>query len=148
MESGEIFKLLMDASKTTQAVYLNNFWATMGAYLVAFGWLLTSIEARNFLQNNNAIRVISKITVILIFIVHVSVLFNAWYESVGFIQQMEGLKLKVDNISINSLARLHEIPVYWPFISSVINGAIVFLLAKQIDSLRVIPNDGITRQSR
>jgi hypothetical protein len=47
----EALKILMDASKSLKTIYLNNFWTTMGAYLIAAGWLLTSKEARSFLKN-------------------------------------------------------------------------------------------------
>jgi len=131
----EVLKILIEASKSVQSVYLNNFWTTMGSYLVAFGWLLTSKEAREYLSLNKKLLMTSIVISIGVFYVHCAVLVSAYYESVELAEQIYGLNLGEANTHTARLSQLYEIPWYWPLVSGCINGAVAILLLGKLEVL-------------
>lgn len=130
----EILKILIDASKHVQSVYINNVWATMGSYLVALGWLLTSSEARNYLISNKSLLRNSVIVTIGIFIIHALILIGEHLESQRLMHEMQNLNA-IPEEQLQELAKLYRIPWFWPAISLTINGAIVALLVQKLFQL-------------
>jgi hypothetical protein len=130
----EILKILIDASKHVQSVYINNVWATMGSYLVALGWLLTSSEARNHFSSNKTLLRNSIIVTIGIFLIHILVLIEGHLESQYLMDEIQNLN-KIPEKQLQNLAKLYSIPWFWPAISLTINGAIVALLVQKLFQL-------------
>ena len=132
----EAFKLTAQAAKHIQSAYINNVWTTMGSYLVGFGWLLTSVEARNYLIKHQ--RLLDNIikVVLCIFAVHGFVLIDACINSYKLLNAVTVTGLQVDSEHIKTIVALYSIPLHWPMISLLINGSIVFLLTQKLKQLQ------------
>jgi hypothetical protein len=134
----EAFKLIMEAAKHIQSVYINNVWTTMGSYLVAFGWLLTSVEARSYLEGHRLL--LSNIIKVVLgtFIIHASVLISASYDSYVLLKDISVACLNMSSERSDVLVKSYSIPLYWPVVSLLINGLIVFLLIQKLRQLQVV----------
>jgi len=132
----ETLKIMIEASKHIQSVYINNVWTTMGAFLVAFGWLLTSAEARKYIKEHRSLLSYSKTIVVSLFIIHAVVLGKSWCDSYLLITEMEKVAKLIDPPPNDILITLYEIPWYWPVSSLIINGFIATLLLKKLQLLK------------
>ena len=131
----EILKIVLDAAKHVQSVYINNVWATMGSYLVAFGWLLTSKEARGYLIKHKKLLRSSALVSVGIFVIHALVLISAFLESNALIEQITNIQIPTQSTSTENIASLYAIPWYWPVVSLIINGSIAALLFQKLWTL-------------
>jgi hypothetical protein len=133
----EAFKLTIEAAKHIQSVYINNVWTTMGSYLVGFGWLLTSVEARSYLEKHQ--KLLSNIikVVLCIYVIHALVLIDACINSYKLLDGITVEKLTATTNHIKTIVNLYSIPLYWPVVSLFINGSIVFLLTQKLKQLKV-----------
>ncbi len=134
----EAFKLTIEAAKHIQSVYINNVWTTMGSYLVGFGWLLTSVEARSYLEQHQTLLLNIIKVVLVIFVIHGLVLIGACYNSYQLLNDISVTCLKISPVRLKTIIDSYSIPLYWPMISLFINGSIVFLLTQKLMQLRRI----------
>lgn len=134
----DVAKALIETAKHVQSVYINNVWTTMGALLVALGWLLTSKEAREHLSNNKELCIYSIVVTSLIFVIHAAVLIQASYES----YEISGWFARCEKYMV--VISVYQIPWYWPVLSLTINGLIAWLLLHTLFTLR---SAGLHKQS-
>ena len=134
----EAFKLTIEAAKHIQSVYINNVWTTRGSYLVGFGWLLTSVEARSYLEQHQTLLLNIIKVVLVIFVIHGLVLIGTCYNSYQLLNDISVTCLNISPGRLKTIIDSYSIPFYWPIISLFINGSIVFLLTQKLMQLRKI----------
>lgn len=132
----ELLKLLVEALKSVQADYLHNFWATMGAYLLAAGWLFTSKEARAFLKGHDTLMKLAQAVIAGIYVIHIAVLFAAHKESSSLTQLISTLDIFTPKVSATAISAPYQIQWYWPLVSALINGLLAGLIVAQIRAIR------------
>ncbi len=133
--SPEQFTILLDSLRGIFANYMNTVWTTMGLFVIAIGWMITSGDARQFYKEHPRIRASSLAALGIILLMHLSILFSLAEKSrecAALLSKqaaaIEGIKTyAIDIVTINW---------YYPVGSGFINTALAGLTAAIIYSCK------------
>ena len=131
----ELFKLVIDTSKSYRQAYLHNFWATLGFLILAIGWFVTlsKSELKDTLISDVEFRD-AIIVVVILLLIHVGVLIYTCWQSNKLFEMFKALNID-SNLQDEEKNRLfYNIPILWIIVDVAVNtillGILVFILSK------------------
>ena len=141
----ETIKILIEAAKNLKAAYSHDVWSTLGAYVIAIGWLLTSQDAREYLsQKAYAIPAVMALACAT-FGLHWLNLIDKWLSAKALAGEIAAIcpTLQLNSEPLNStqltlcaqLSKLYLIPMEWPIFSTLLNGLVLTILLIFLKSL-------------
>jgi hypothetical protein len=77
----EIFDLLLNVLKDNKSVHLNIIWSTMGFQIAALGWLLTSTDARAYLEKHRKLVLLFLFVIVTLWVAHIGMIYGTFKES-------------------------------------------------------------------
>ena len=125
-----LVKETIEAMKIHRSEYLDTIWKTLGALMVAIGWIISSDKALALFNTNQNVRIGASIIIFLMAISHFSSLFDSYKKSK---RTKDSLGKDIDALLL-SLTDSYVIPKYYPFAGSFINGLLYLTLIGLINS--------------
>lgn len=93
MDAGDLIVL----QKAVFDGYIKNVWQTLGMFLVAIGWVVTSDKARTFLEGQRFVRLVCISAAFSILVIHICVLFGSYDKSERLYIHIKNTKIWVDS---------------------------------------------------
>lgn len=75
------FGLLLECLKKNLEIHLHIIWGTLALQIAAIGWFLSSEAARTFIAEQNGIRAVGMVAIIVIAIIHFCLLYGTYRAS-------------------------------------------------------------------
>lgn len=138
LDMGEAFKateecvIALEAMKDIKAEYMNTVYTTLGSIVIAIGWILTSLESRNFIAKHERIRSIMLAAILFFCIFHFKNLLQ-------IAERARNLNLALDNLCHNipfALSDIYVIKDWWPWASITFNGVMFLGLLSMILTIK------------
>ena len=125
----ELFSILFDATKESYQSFIHTVWTALGAVMVAIGWILTSRDARQFISSNENLKLTLIIIVLIFLVVHISVIIWHKLKSNSILDMLSRTDFSKSIKPDENVLELYSIPGIWVITTSVMNGALILVLA-------------------
>ena len=125
----ELFSILFDATKENYQSFIHTVWTALGAVMVAIGWILTSRDARQFISSNENLKLTLIIIVLIFLVVHISVIIWHKLKSNSILDMLSRTDFSKSIKPDENVLELYSIPGIWVITTSVMDGALILVLA-------------------
>ncbi len=86
------FNIALESLQHVYSTYLHNFWSTLGAALLFMGWILTSNNAREIIDENLIYLIVITFSGVLLATAHTIIVFYFFKQSQAKMKILDGFK--------------------------------------------------------